>query len=61
MSVVRHAGVLVFLLGGAAAISWFLPITKSSLPIFMGAAVIFIGYVGISMRWAARKKSANDE
>lgn len=61
MSIARHAGILILLLAVAAAISWFLPINVSSVPFFLGAAVIFIAYLGISLRLAARNKGPKDE
>lgn len=59
--VVRHGGVLLVLFALAAAVSWFLPIRMSSLPVFLVAALIFLVYLGISLRWFGRAGKSEHE
>lgn len=54
----RHIGVLCLLLAAAAAVSFLLPLSVSAQPIFTGAVIIFLFYLGVSYIWAAASRKS---
>ena len=54
MTLVRHVGVFCVLLAAAAVVSFLAPLSISAHTVFLGAIILFVGYMGVSYVLSAR-------